>query len=105
MHNPEPLQTTSHHVIPVLEMQGTILHEITLGVHHLCILSDQSIIVKCEQDETEEAAQEFHLDAIETYRLMICLREIFPLVSMAPERAAHYPIDVEREKFYNGEAC
>ena len=49
----------------------------TLGVHHLCIRSDQSIIVRCRQDETDEAAQEFHLDALETYRLMLCLREVF----------------------------
>ncbi|HZO72872.1 MAG TPA: hypothetical protein VFB60_11775 [Ktedonobacteraceae bacterium] len=73
-----------------LEEPATLLHEVTLGVHHLCILSDQSIIVRGEQDETEEAAQEFHLDATETYRLMQCLREVFQQPPMRPEKT-HAP--------------
>ncbi|HLG65488.1 MAG TPA: hypothetical protein VKY19_26395 [Ktedonosporobacter sp.] len=84
MHSPEPLETISHHIVPLLGVQGTILQEITLGVHHLSILSDQSIIVRCERGETEEAAQEVHLDALETYRLMQCLREVF---QQAPTRS------------------
>jgi hypothetical protein len=105
MHSFEMAQTTRSHLLPALEASpATILQEITLGVHHLSILSDQSIIVRCEQNETEEAAQEFHLDARETYRLMQCLREVFPQTPMYPVAEQLCRIDTDEKKFYNDQA-
>jgi hypothetical protein len=55
----------------------TVLHEIDLGVHHLFIMSDQSIDVLVDEQAPYVADNMLSLDASETYRLMICLQEVF----------------------------
>jgi len=55
----------------------TVLHEIDLGVHHLFIMSDQSIDLLADERTPYVADNVLSLDACETYRLMMCLQEIF----------------------------
>lgn len=85
--------STSNHILPA--------YEITLGIHRLCILSDQSIIMRGEQVGDSEAAQELHLDTMETYRLMMCLREMFQQVPIHPEEVQRCSIDTKEKTFYN----
>ncbi len=55
----------------------TVLREIDLGVHHLFIMSDQSIDLLADEQMPYVADNLLSLDAYETYRLMICLQEVF----------------------------
>jgi hypothetical protein len=55
----------------------TVLHEIDLGGHHLYIMSDQSIDLLADEQSPYVADDMLSLDASETYRLMICLQEVF----------------------------
>jgi hypothetical protein len=67
---------------PVISMTArdssvTILHEIDLGAHHLFIMSDQSIDLLADEDAPYAADNLLSLEAEETYRLLISLREVF----------------------------
>lgn len=54
-----------------------VLHEIDLGVHHLFIMSDQSIDSMADEQASYVADNMLSLDACEIYRLMMCLQEVF----------------------------
>ncbi|HEX6551784.1 MAG TPA: hypothetical protein VF026_03415 [Ktedonobacteraceae bacterium] len=67
---------------PVAQMrahdtQVTVLHEIDLGAHHLFIMNDQSIDLMADEQAPYVADNMLSLDACETYRLLICLQEVF----------------------------
>ena len=54
----------------------TVLHEI-VGVHHLFIMSDESIDLLADEQALYVADNMLSLDASETYCLMMCLQEVF----------------------------
>jgi hypothetical protein len=56
--------------------RDTILHELDLGRHILCIMSDGSIDLFATEEQTPDLAETgLHLDSEETYRLFISLHE------------------------------
>ena len=57
----------------------SILHELNLGQHTLFIMSDHSLNLLANDENTPYLADNgMHLDGDETYRLFISLREQFP---------------------------
>lgn len=77
MFNPDPFHAGSHPMRPARPAPAPLLHEITLGVHRLVLNSDQSIeLVRAEQGQAEPAYV-LCLDALEAYRLMLSLNELF----------------------------
>lgn len=64
-------QPLSHEVV-------SILHELDLGQHTLCILSDGGIDLLATDEQTSSLVEnEIRLDGNETYRLFISLHEQF----------------------------
>lgn len=59
------------------EAQHAIPREIKLGTHHLVLKSDQSIELMRAEREQAEPEYVLCLDATETYRLMLCLCNLF----------------------------
>ena len=59
------------------DTQVTVLQEIDLGAHHLFIMSDQSIDMLADEQTSYLTDNMLSLDACETYRLLICLQEVF----------------------------
>jgi hypothetical protein len=56
----------------------SILHELDLGLHTLLLMSDGSIDLFANEEQTPDlAANGLHLDSDETYRLFISLHEQF----------------------------
>src|SRR5713226_5480755 len=56
----------------------SILHELDLGLHTLLLMSDGSIDLLANEEQTPSLAENgFHLDSDETYRLFISLHEQF----------------------------
>ncbi len=57
----------------------SILHELDLGQHTLFIMSDNSMNLLANDDQTPYLADNgMYLDSDEAYRLFISLREQFP---------------------------
>lgn len=59
------------------QADAIILHEINLGQHHLFLMSDQSIELMRKEETVYIANNIISLNNIETYRLLICLQELF----------------------------
>lgn len=56
----------------------SILHELDLGLHTLFLMSDGSIDLLANDEQTPSLADSgLHLDSDETYRLLISLQEQF----------------------------
>jgi hypothetical protein len=57
----------------------SVLHELDLGLHTLCIMSDGSIDLLANAEQTLYLVESggLHLDNGETYRLFISLQEEF----------------------------
>jgi hypothetical protein len=54
----------------------SLLYELDLGRHLLCLMSDGSIDLLANQEQTPDFAERgLHLDSEETYRLFISLHE------------------------------
>lgn len=64
-------------VIRTDEARHLLPRQIDLGAHHLLLNSDQSIELMRGEQGQSEPAYVLCLDAIETYRLMQCLNELF----------------------------
>ncbi|HEU5227222.1 MAG TPA: hypothetical protein VFU49_05365 [Ktedonobacteraceae bacterium] len=75
------MMETSNSQIPCVirtdEAQHILPHEITLGAHHLLLKSDQSIELMHAGHDHTQPEYVLCLDAIETYRLMRCLCDLF----------------------------
>lgn len=61
------------------EAQHTCAREIDLGTHHLLLKSDQSIELTSGEQGRSEPEYVLCLDTTETYRLMVCLCELFKI--------------------------
>jgi len=59
------------------DIRVTVLQEIDLGAHHLFIMSDQGIDLMADEQAPYMADNMLCLDACETYRLLVCLQEVF----------------------------
>ena len=54
----------------------SILHELDLGLHTLLLMSDGSLDLLANEEQTPSQAETgLHLDSDETYRLLISLQE------------------------------
>jgi hypothetical protein len=61
---------------PLVEESVSLLYELDLGRHTLCLMSDGSIELLANQEQTPDFAETgLHLDSVETYRLFISLHE------------------------------
>jgi hypothetical protein len=55
--------------------EAVVLYEIDLGRHCLLLMSDRRIDLRCNLPTGAQYI--IHLDPDETYRLLICLQEVF----------------------------
>ncbi|MBE3558845.1 MAG: hypothetical protein IMW89_06420 [Ktedonobacteraceae bacterium] len=75
---------------------ASLLHELDLGQHRLCLMSDGSIGLfhKEEQTSSHQHDNRICLDHDETYRLFVSLHELFR--QEASRQAAHRAKEVMR---------
>ncbi|MGH2497279.1 MAG: hypothetical protein ACRDIV_21475 [Ktedonobacteraceae bacterium] len=70
--------TGNQRIQPFVQESVSILYELDLGRHTLCIISDGSIDLVVTKEQTTDLAETgLHLDTNETYRLFISLHEQF----------------------------
>jgi hypothetical protein len=70
-------QMTVEFIFPSIQKNVVILHEMDLGQHTLFLMSDGSIDLLANDEQTYVADNLMSLDSDETYRLYISLQEQF----------------------------